>query len=282
MPGDPTLGFGNSDNEDWEVVDSPDIRPEDGATSSLSLAFTWHYGFTLQRGGNRTSRVGLGESKEHECKMSTVPKNCASSLNKQDQCMLFSLPFELRLRIYEEVLLIQALKVQLRWYPTNQQKNHPISVLSILVTCQRIHAEAESIFYSINHFKYQVEESRLNRNFFQAISSKRRDAIKKITITVSSGSEALAILSELSVLTGLQELQMERQQSIRFTDIGAWVVLAKQLRMELEKLVGLKELDIITPPTITPTPDEEQRMQRLDKVDASLREVIAKKCSPVT
>jgi hypothetical protein len=187
--------------------------------------------------------------------------------------VLFSLPIELRLRIYEEVLFIESSEVRLKWYPANYRKKLRPSVLSILETCRRIHGEAESIFYSINQFQCPIETSSLAPGFFQSIGPIRRDAIRSLTVSVSSGSKALALIQDVTLLSKLQKLRIERQLCIRYIDIGTWVVLAKQLKTELKKLGELRELEIVTPETVTPTPEEEQRMQRLVQIDCFLQEV---------
>ena len=261
--------FHNSDDEDWEVVEIETPLSEHTHTAStLTLAFTWHCKFALQ------SAARLSESENHDYKMSTQ-NNHTISIHKQHHCRLFSLPVELRLRIYELVLSIESPKVQLKWYPANRKPLRP-SVLLILETCRRIYIEAEPIFYSINHFQYPLETPRLATSFCKAIGPKRRGAIRSLTIVASSGSKALSTIQELALLSKLQKLRIERQQSIRYIDMETWVVLAKQLKRELENLSELRELEIVTPETITPTEVEEHRMRRLDQIDALLQEVTSK------
>jgi hypothetical protein len=77
----------------------------------------------------------------------------------------------------------------------------------------------------------------------------------------------------LTPLKNLQNLTIERQQCARYTDIQSWVVLAKQLKRELEKLSELRKLDIITPETPNQTAEEEQRMRRLGQIDNFLQQV---------
>ncbi|RFU33962.1 hypothetical protein B7463_g2384, partial [Scytalidium lignicola] len=262
--------FDTSDDEDWEVVERENtISGHDHTASHLTLAFTWHYKFALQ------SAARSSESENNDCKMATQ-NNYAILIHEQHQCRLFSLPVELRLRIYEQVLSIESPSVQLKWYPANHRKNLRPSVLLILETCRRIYIEAEPIFYSINHFQYPVVTPRLATSFCKAINPNRRDAIRSLTIVASSGSKALCTIQELTLLSKLQKLRIERQQSIRYIEIESWVVLAKQMKMELENLSELRELEIVTPETITPTRVEEDRMRRLGQIDALLQEVTSK------
>ncbi|KAH8812888.1 hypothetical protein F5884DRAFT_856179 [Xylogone sp. PMI_703] len=198
------------------------------------------------------------------------------SIDEQHQCKLFSLPAELRLRIYKQVLSIESPSVQLKWCPAKHRNSLRPSVLSILETCRRIYIEAEPIFYSVNHFQYPVETPRFATGFCKAINPNRRDAIRSLTIVVSSGSQALRIIEELIPLSKLQKLRIERRQSIRYLEIESWAVLAKQLKMELEKLSELRELEIVTPDAATLTQVEEDRMRRLCRIDSLLQEVTHK------
>ncbi|OAQ61595.1 hypothetical protein VFPPC_09417 [Pochonia chlamydosporia 170] len=267
---------------DWEIVELEESHQEHADEAIRPILGLYCSGkFALQiNGRENTRRTVLPEPGRHNYKFPIFLKNHGSLYDEQAQCILFRLPIELRLRIYEEVLRIKSPKVQLKWYPASHRTSPHLSVLSIIETCRRIHAEAEPIFYSINYIQYSVTTPRPSTSFFQTISPTRLESIRSLIISVSSGGEALHIIRELMPLTKLQKLMIERQQCVRYIDIQAWIVLAKQLKMELEKLSELQILDIITPETPKQTPEEEQRMRRLDQVDDFLREVTSENKRP--
>jgi hypothetical protein len=269
-------GTNNSDDEDWEIVETEESHQEHADTASHSIScltfeFKWRRKVVLHR------CTGLRESENAGCKMMTPPNNSVLAVHEQDLCELFTLPVELRLRIYEQVLSIESPKVQLNWIAASHRQNFQPSVLSILETCRRIYVEAEPIFYSINHFVYPNRWLRSVTGFSRTINPFRRNAVRSITISASSAGAALSMIEEVTLLSKLQKLRIERRYSIRYTDVGSWVVLAKQLKMELEKLSELQELEIFTPETVTPTPVEEQMVQRLGQIDTLLQEVISKR-----
>ncbi|RDW84241.1 hypothetical protein BP6252_01831 [Coleophoma cylindrospora] len=192
---------------------------------------------------------------------------------------LFGLPVEMRIRIYELALAIDSPTVQLRWHPANTRNLQP-SVLALLETCHRIFAEAELIFYTVNHFQYPLKSPRgVAAVFPQTINPKRRAAIISLQVSVPAASAALSTIQELALLPRLQRLRIERLHSVRYIDVGQWAVLAKQLKMELEKLAELRELEIVTPETVELTSLEEQRIRRLGKIDASLQHVASNRSS---
>lgn len=82
---------------------------------------------------------------------------------------------------------------------------------------------------------------------------------------------------ELVSLPKLKTLRIERQHGIRYIDVGTWKLLARQIMLELENFVELKELEIVTPETKTITAIEKRRMEDLEKVDEMLREAVSRK-----
>jgi hypothetical protein len=247
------FGFHSHNDEDWEVVEIEKHKPY---CTHKATALTPTLASTLQ----------------------TLVDTDTKLIDRQDQCILFRLPAELRLRIYEQALSINSPTVHLKWYPSNYLRP---SILSILETCRRINAEAESIFYTINHFQYLTTRPRHATAFSQSLSPVRRNAIRRITISVSSGSEALSQIQELTLLSKLQTLRIERRLDVRYIDIGTWKLLAKQIKMELEKFSGLRELDIFTPDVMVSATSrgravEEQRMGQLAQIDALLQGVVSR------
>ncbi|KAK2606281.1 hypothetical protein QQS21_003329 [Conoideocrella luteorostrata] len=267
-------------DDDWELValDEADCERMDEARRPI-LDLHWAGVFSLQIGGGGNNRccTTFPESGSHDCKMPTLRKYRAPSDDDQTQCRLFQLPTELRLHIYKEVLSIKSPKVQLKWCPTSYRNALPSSVLSILETCRRIHAEAVPIFYSVNCIQYPTTTPNPSRSFFQTISTTRLNSIRNVVVTVSSSGQALQVCRQLTSAPKLQKLRVERQLCARYIDVRSWAVLAKQIGMELEKLTELQELELATPETSKPTPEEEQRMRRLDQIDASLQEVISRR-----
>lgn len=266
-PRDPLCEGDKDDN--WEIVRHEDSQCQ-GIDNANRPAFSFHWGnkFLLQIGG-RTDYA--------QCAASPVPRvydygsqgrvgNEASYYNNQAQCIIFRLPLELRQRIYEEHFSIDSVKVHLKWYPTSR-----LSVLVLLETCRRIHAEAEHVFYSINRLQYTNLEPRPSTSFFHSISPARLESIQNLTICVSSAGEALQICQELAPLRNLRALTIERQQCARYIDVSSWKLLSKQLKAELEKLSSLKALDIVTPYTPKQTPEEQERMRQLAQIDGLLQ-----------
>lgn len=265
----------HSNNDDWEIVEAEERHHNDeNIALNRTPMFTWRYEFLLQTGT---------EASKHKCilsETSTAQNNNAASLCQQDQCSIFSLPFELRLRIYEQVLLILP-AVQLMWHPRNSDKTVRPSVLSILETCRRIYTEAESIFYSINHFQFPIKNSPTSTpDFCQTINPIRRDAIRSLTISIFSGSALLLHIQKLTSLTKLRKLHIERRFPVRYIDVRSWAIMVKHLKMELEKFGELQGLQIVTPVTELPTREEEKRIQRLGEIDNQIQDVVRKITAP--
>jgi hypothetical protein len=260
-------GSENSDTEGWEVLEIENQPKHAGTTSKPTLSFDFHFKLAL---GNATeSKVSRAPS------VSNIPQNpqrkLSVSRNNQDQCQLFRLPAELRLRIYNHLFLINSPTVQRKWHPANNTNIRP-SVFSILETCQRINHEAEPIFYTINHLQYPLTTPRPARNFAQTLNPYRRNAIEQLTILATSGADALSTIEEIKPLSKLRKLRIERRQSIRFINVGDWKVLAKQIKNALEEFQELEGLEIVTPETRTPTtPEEDERFERLELVDKMLK-----------
>lgn len=257
-------------DDNWEIVQHGEAQHQDTRNADDPF-FSIHWGdkVLLQIGGRADVQRREGSQ---EPRLGTVSPH----YDAQAQCILFRLPLELRQRIYEEYFSIKSPKVHLKWYPTSRRGFFPVSVLMLLEVCRRIHAEAEHIFYSANKLEYSILSPTPTTDFFKILSPTRLESIQDLTISVSSAGETLYICQRLLPLQKLRALTIERQQCVRYIDIQAWILLSKQLTTELEKLEGLTVLEVVTPDTPKPTPEDEQRMQRLDQVDDLLREVIAK------
>ena len=200
--------------------------------------------------------------------------HASTTIHDQSQSLLFQLPPELRCQIYEEVLSVGKPRVLLKWHPATCQAGCPFSVLALVETCRRIYAEASTIFYYVNSLYYDRAETRVGSGLFRSLSPGRRDHITNITILVSSGDDAYEEIKDIAVLSELQSLRIERKQTIRWTNIQHWIYFAKEMKVELQKLDKLQNLEIYTPETLAMTAVEEQRLQRLNSIDDMLREAI--------
>lgn len=173
----------------------------------------------------------------------------------QAQCPLFDLPTEIRLYIYELTVLMPDEPVNLEEIPS---KHH----LAILQTCRRVFHEAETIFYATHRFQCAPPLFRTGLS--------RRNAITRLTIVISSGGAAHAAITKLHQLPNLRSLYIQRKISIRYLNVSGWAIMARQMQTELAKLPSLREVKVFTPVALNLTPAEEQRNEKLKRVDAML------------
>lgn len=201
-----------------------------------------------------------------------------SSAHPQDQSKLLTLPTELRLRIYENVLRFPDTIVALRRYPPSSlAEGERRSVLALLQTCHQVLVEAEDMFYSLNRFRYPSGPSVPPYHgslFLQSLNPVRRNAIRHVVFSVVSAGATLEILKELREAPNIETVRIERTQSIRFIDVRAWRILSKQMGTALERMCCLQKMQIITPATSVLMQVERERLLELNEVDAMLHAAV--------
>lgn len=238
--------------EDWEIVNPVPPHQDETHSKKPEPAFSWRFQFSLELSRGSPATTGSQVKIRHDEEIDTP------TASEQQQCRLFTLPPELRLRIYNDVLSCPSMKVIIK-------RTLSTSNLAILQTCRRIFAEAETIFYSINEL--HLVDIQVANGFIQTISAERRNAIRSISFLATSSSSALAMIHAITPASQLQILQIHRQQSIRYTDVRSWAVLAKQIKSELSQFHCLYQLEFITPDVEAPTPLETERRGRLTQID---------------
>lgn len=135
--------------------------------------------------------------------------------------------------------------------------------LSILQTCRRVLLEAETIFYSTHRFQHS--------ELWLKSGEIRREAITAIAIITSSAGKAFSDMEDLHHYPNLKSLHIEREMSIRYLNVAEWSIMWRQMKIELGKLPCLREVKIFTPEASSElTPAEEERLQKLKRVDAML------------
>ncbi|KAF2483425.1 hypothetical protein BDY17DRAFT_147290 [Neohortaea acidophila] len=80
--------------------------------------------------------------------------------NPQTDSALFIPPLELRTNIYQQLFRMSTLDQPLNLIkvPKEQARKKRPTVLSVLLTCRRIHREVETIFFAINHFAFEMSD----------------------------------------------------------------------------------------------------------------------------
>lgn len=80
--------------------------------------------------------------------------------NAQTDSTLFIPPLELRTNIYQQLFRMSTLDqpINLIKVPKEEKWWRKRTVLSILLTCRRIHREAETIFFATNHFAFDMSD----------------------------------------------------------------------------------------------------------------------------
>lgn len=261
--GNAVAGIPSDETEDWEIVDFEAPLHKEARGSTLSeKVFSWRFQFKLELTEGKFIPKESTEEMQHD----TAASLHNDTVESQQQCRLFKLPPELRLRIYADVLSCPASRAVITWTSaTTSQQKLPWTVLAVLQTCRRIYAEAETIFYSTNQI--HLVNHHVAKGFLQTINAERRGAIKKVSFSAASSSSVLSMAHVLTSASRLQVLEIHRQQSIRYIDVRAWAVLAQQIKSELSKLRCLRQLEIITPALDAPSALETERMEKLKHVD---------------
>jgi hypothetical protein len=191
------------------------------------------------------------------------PDDNNDTIDQQTQSALFRLPVELRLHIYE---LHFRLKDGQRPYGLGLAPKGPrLSSLSLLLTCRRTLAEAETIFYSVNRL------SITDAYFINSIGVKRREAISKVSIPTSSAAAVLSALQQLRLAPNLKSIVVCRQVSVKYIDVRSWRVMAPQLITELSSMENLQDLSFQNPIAVNLSDNEKVREAELRAVDDRLR-----------
>ncbi|KAF2725128.1 hypothetical protein K431DRAFT_98201 [Polychaeton citri CBS 116435] len=259
----------NTDDE-WEIVSSDDDvnRSQDLPHQTQRVSYRLPFRVSLE--------ISISTGPPPDCPKRDLglPRSIANEHKfEQHQCLLFSLPVEIRMVIYELVMYQPTGEVDIRRFPHDITQP---SALALLVTCRRVLHEAEPVFYSVNRLWLDMEHVQ----FLNSVGARRRSAIKKVAITASSGSAALLMLSQLRALPKLQSLYIRRTSSIRFIHISSWRVMVKQLQTELRAHHQLSELKLLTPEVRgLLSEDESVRKRQMDEVDSELKKAAVRSVS---
>ncbi|KAK3716415.1 hypothetical protein LTR37_006565 [Vermiconidia calcicola] len=183
-----------------------------------------------------------------------------TTMNLQPASRLFSLPVEIRLQIYELLLLLYDATPALVPMPTKNR-------VSILQTCRRVLHEADQIYYSIHYFGFGPDFGQILR----AIGPHRRNALTALTVWTSSGSAAYGIIKQLHALPNLKICTFQQGLWVRDLNMSDWSLMAQRLQAELTKLGQLREAMATTPEASGYYMDlKQKRKQKLREVDAIL------------
>ncbi|KAI0884937.1 uncharacterized protein GGS22DRAFT_189152 [Annulohypoxylon maeteangense] len=130
----------------------------------------------------------------------------AHQASKNDELYFFMLPLEIRLMIYEYVVAVakpilpeQVTKRANKFFPSQsilfpaiayRNSNDPLDVISLARVCRRIYHELEKfpVFYRVNTFCFECFEDL--HVFLSAITPKRREMIRYITLFIYSQSQS--------------------------------------------------------------------------------------------
>ncbi|KAK4565680.1 hypothetical protein LTR86_003528 [Recurvomyces mirabilis] len=247
-------GEGTADCETWELVELPDATDTINGSSSNA-----YINFQLN---SRFGSLSLQVRPSIKTESNTATPHKASEY-QQEHSLLFQLPAELRLCIYEMILHVPttAHGLQLVRSPAHSDKH---TVLALILTCGRVLAEAVGIFYSINRL------FNISPLFWQTIGQRRKDAITMLSLSVSSAAATLIELRHLHNAANVRSIQIIRQSSIRFIDPSSWRLMAPQLISELEGSKQLDDIQFFTPDARDMTSEELCRKAKLDEVDCRL------------
>ena len=155
----------------------------------------------------------------------------------QPQSKLLILPAELRIDIYELVLRLPVSAdsnggtiishgIQ---DEESMQPRSSLSVLNLLLVCGQIYSEAETLFYSLNHLRYEVMDpfrlfaGQKNGPFIHSLSARRRRALSAVTLNARYEYLALLELKEtlLPLATNLHTLYVALPLQAWSSDGGA-------------------------------------------------------------
>jgi hypothetical protein len=218
------------------------------------------------RGSNTEEPEASTDSGSNESTNPT-PNFRDGSVNQQHQSLLFKLPTELRLSIYEHVLRLPyeggSYRQIVRHHSCERHRSN--SVLNVLATCRLIQHEAEELFYTQNTLRIKQPA-----DFCKSSSARRRGAINNLVICVASPGEMLVQLEALQGFPNLETLVVERLISIKFTEPRTWAVLTPNYVAEVKKLAKLRSIRLVTPRDEQLTEHEMERLKKLEFHDAKI------------
>ncbi|KAK5169899.1 uncharacterized protein LTR77_005877 [Saxophila tyrrhenica] len=186
------------------------------------------------------------------------------NMHPQDQSRLFSLPAEIRLYIYELALAVDGGIAELGRPPS---KHH----LAMLRTCQRVRNESKDIYYDLHRFIVRTADTVRNA------PHRQRDLIHAITISTSSGVQALEMVQKAATLPNLRSIHFKRDISLRYLNISLWSLMARQIQTALAELKSLEKIEFFTADASTALEGNELvRLEKLRKVDSMLKVSVRK------
>jgi hypothetical protein len=193
----------------------------------------------------------------------------------QEQSLLFRLPVEIRLPIYEHILQApnQAPAADASPHDWHNLDHKPVS-LTILLTCRRALEEAEGIYYSSNCLCLDRPAEFLARTDFR-----RRSTVKEVTIIAKSGASMLEQVEQLRTLPNLTALYVRRISGVKFQDVSSWAIMTPQLITALREMGSLRTLHIRTPPETGLSEHDLGRNAKLDDTDRRLRDAVERRNS---
>ncbi|GIZ46617.1 hypothetical protein CKM354_000973700 [Cercospora kikuchii] len=264
---DTTSDVDSGDGEEWVIlppkgaIQVPEGRQFTGPSRSTYVKFQLQFSFRAAscRAHLKKKKADIEETKLDQ------------SINPQNQSLLFLLPTELRLNIYEHLLSIPTSRGAVKIAPRPSHGKDPVT-LAILLTCRRALAEAEEIFYSVNRFSIDPPTS-----FLDTLGARRLSAITKLELVVGQPSSMLIGLKQLHCLPNLGSLHVRRTVGLRYQNVSAWAVMAPQLIAEIWKMESLSDIRFGSPGTNSLEESDSAHMKRLSEIDQKLCSVAPKR-----
>ena len=136
------------------------------------------------------------------------------TLYDQVQSPLFSLPDELRMLIYDNLLLAGEGDVDVLRICCEDTQDSP-SIMSILRTCRRALDEAEAIFYEINRLRMCARDF---ANLTIVNSSRRLQAIRALTFELWGEDHLSSFMRDFAALPNLQTLHLRGMDNVFFCE----------------------------------------------------------------
>ena len=183
----------------------------------------------------------------------------------QPRSKLLSAPAELRNHIYELALTSKYLSIRKmrpeRYDVSSRYRQTRCRSLDLLLTCRQFYAEAEGVFYELNHLEYEAQSTipgtylfrhaadggpfeRDLTHFIPSLSIRRQEALRIITLTSPCMELALEELTVrlLPLATNLHTLNLKLPLRDLFTveDAVAW---AAKMQVAL-RATSVKEVKV--------------------------------------
>jgi hypothetical protein len=266
-------------NEDWDIISDDDVHQAENYTAHphhAPQARQFHFEFNLgwQTCAPTSPRTEDMPPQERQ----TIPMPNFSNAVQQEQSPLYNLPAEIRWCIYELVLRSPEPETPVVFRHRDKSQIDQLSVLSILEVCHRSLFEAGSIFYTRNELSIDLRQSRnAVASFLASIGPKRRAIITSLTVVAHSASNLLTALRDLRSAPNLRNLCVRRPLSVRFTNASSWVLLASQLKVELDGLESMEQIRFVYPEVEVMDDHEIERLRILNEVEETLQNVITRR-----